>query len=285
MYYDVVIVGAGISGMTAAREAFNRGMKNVLIVDYQDKAGGFTLPFQDQPGFVREKELFAETDQLPYEIWLQSTVIGFFPGEDGENHQLYVQTPDDTHTVETKKILIASGSVGKPRENLMVAGSRPAGVMTPMMAANLIQKGYSLGEHVILMDNGRITSGLRHMINNIGEAVEIIDEQEWNVSRIQGGARIEQVELVHDDTTETKTCDTLIFSKGRIPCTFFLKGTPVERNRDLAVVINEKGQTNIPGVYAAGSCTDKGQDDHGNSAELAKHVIYELSNDTGGAKA
>jgi len=257
-----------------------------LIVDYQDKIGGFTLPFQDQPAFVREKELFAETDQLPYEIWLQSTVIGFFPGEDGGNHQLYVQTPDDTYTVETKKILIASGAVGKPRENLMVAGSRPAGVMTPMMAANLIQRGYGLGEHIILMDNGRITSGLRRMINDLGEAVEVIDEQEWNVSRIQGGARIEQVELVHGGTTETKKCDTLIFSKGRIPCTFFLKGTPVERNRDLAVVINEKGRTNIAGVYAAGSCTDRGRDDHENSVDLAKHVMRELlSNDTGGAKA
>lgn len=278
MRYDLVIIGAGISGLTAALSAWEGGVSSVLMIDYQKRRGGFTLPYWSSDEFAPERELLDKAASLPYEIHEQSTVVGFFPGGNGQLHQLYVQSPMGTYSIEAKKVLIASGSLEKPREAHKIPGTRPAGVMTPMMAMQLIERGYQPGRKIVLIENGRISRSTVTLLEKETSNLVKYAESDWELTSIKGLSRVEGVQLRNRMTDETDevACDTLIFAKGRVPCTFFLKGTPIERDHTGAIIVDATGKTNLPDIYAAGSCTCLGDDDHTNSLERAKETAKHL---------
>ncbi len=278
MMYELVIIGAGISGLTAALSAWEGGISSVLMIDYQKRKGGFTLPYWRSEEFALERELLEKAASLPYELHEQSTVVGFFPGANGQLHQLYVQSPMGTYSIEAKKVLIASGSLEKPREAHKIPGTRPAGIMTPMMAMQLIERGYQPGRKIVLIENGRISRSTANLLEKETSNLVKYAESDWDLTSIKGLSRVEGVQLRNRMTDERNevACDTLIFAKGRVPCTFFLKGTPIERDQHDAIIVDATGKTNLPDIYAAGSCTCLGDDDHTNSMELAKETAKHL---------
>lgn len=278
MMYELVIIGAGISGLTAALSAWEGGISSVLMIDYQKRKGGFTLPYWRSEEFALERELLEKAASLPYELHEQSTVVGFFPGANGQLHQLYVQSPMGTYSIEAKKVLIASGSLEKPREAHKIPGTRPAGIMTPMMAMQLIERGYQPGRKIVLIENGRISRSTANLLEKETSNLVKYAESDWDLTSIKGLSRVEGVQLRNMMTDERNevACDTLIFAKGRVPCTFFLKGTPIERDQHDAIIVDATGKTNLPDIYAAGSCTCLGDDDHTNSMELAKETAKHL---------
>lgn len=278
MMYELVIIGAGISGLTTALSAWEEGVNSVLIVDYQNRRGGFTLPYWSSDEFAAERTLLEKVASLPYEIHEQSTVVGFFPGGNGQLHQLYVQSPMGTYSVEAKKVVIASGSLEKPREAHKIPGTRPAGVMTPMMAMQLVERGYQPGQRIVLIENGRISRSTASLLEKEASNLAIFSEAEWEVLSVKGLSRVEGVQLRNRMTQEVSevACDTFVFAKGRVPCTFFLKGTSIERDEHGAIVVDATGKTNLPGIYATGSCTCLGDDDHTHSMDLAKEAAKHL---------
>lgn len=278
MMYELVIIGAGISGLTAALSAWEGGISSVLMIDYQKRKGGFTLPYWRSEEFALERELLEKAASLPYELHEQSTVVGFFPGANGQLHQLYVQSPMGTYSIEAKKVLIASGSLEKPREAHKIPGTRPAGIMTPMMAMQLIERGYQPGRKIVLIENGRISRSTANLLEKETSNLVKYAESDWELTSIKGLSRVEGVQLRNRMTDERNevACDTLIFAKGRVPCTFFLKGTPIEQDQHDAIIVDATGKTNLPDIYAAGSCTCLGDDDHTNSMELAKETAKHL---------
>lgn len=275
MVYDLIIVGAGIAGLTAAQRAMETGIERVILLDYQNSLGGFTRPYWVTDEFAKEKEVLQKSANLPYEIRTESTVVGFFPGQP---HQMYVQSKSGTYSLEAKHILIASGALEKPREAHRIPGSRPAGVMTPMMAAQLLDRGYLPGDNIVLLENGRISRAAISLLQEKTEQIQVFSADEWQLHRVTGFARLEKVSLQHKETgsVHERKCDTLIYSRGRIPSTFFLKGTPVVKDHQDAIVIDEQGRTSLPGVFAAGSCTTRGKDDHENSSLLASIAMSAL---------
>jgi NADPH-dependent 2,4-dienoyl-CoA reductase/sulfur reductase-like enzyme len=46
--YDVVIVGAGMAGLSAARNLIDHGITNILIIEANDRIGGrlYTIPLK-----------------------------------------------------------------------------------------------------------------------------------------------------------------------------------------------------------------------------------------------
>jgi thioredoxin reductase len=275
MTYDLVIIGAGISGLTAALSLAQKGVEQVLIVEHQKQPGGFASLYFDSPEFAPEREILQRAAALPYEIRTETTIAGFFPGEP---HQLYVQSPDGAYMVEAKRILIAAGSLEKPREANRIPGTRPAGVMTPMLAMQLLERGYLPGRQVVLMENGRIAKGAARILEREIGPITCCSADEWELAMIRGTARLESVQMVHkqDQSVQEIECDTLVYAKGRIPNTFFLKGTPVLRDHEGSVIIEETGKTNVPHVFATGSCTCRGDEHHSNSIDLAHEVAAHL---------
>lgn len=278
MSYELVIIGAGISGIAAALEAKENGMERVLITDYEGKMGGFTRGLFDTGAFETERELMNRAAGLSFEFRYRSSVVGFFPGEDGNLHQINLQGTQGSDEVEAERVLLCSGSLEKPREAHKIAGSRPAGVMTYIMAINLLQRGYLPGQNVLAVGHGRLADGTAKLLREGGCEIEQMDGMQWEVIDILGSRRVTGVKTrsLMSGEVRLQECDTLVFSQGRIPCTFYLKGGEVERDDLHAVIVDELGRTNIPLVSAAGSCTMRGDEEHYSSAELARQSIQAL---------
>ncbi|MFS0646068.1 NAD(P)/FAD-dependent oxidoreductase [Siminovitchia sp. 179-K 8D1 HS] len=258
MKYELVIIGAGITGIQSALKAYEMGLKDVLIVDYHDTFGGFSNPLFNEEGFELEKKLVEKFNDLPYEKWTKATVTGLFEAFAGGDHVLNVQTPTGTFDIMAEKIIICSGALEKPREAHKIDGTRPAGVMTPTMAAELMKRGFLPGKKVAVLDNSKTSRAVAALLSKQGLDVIRIQADDYEVHKIYGKSRVDRVDIKHKYTeqVESLVCDSLIFSKGFIPSTFFLKGTGIALNDKLYVVTDHAGKTSVDNILAFGHCTD-----------------------------
>jgi len=277
MTFQLAIVGAGISGSAAALEARARGLERVLIADYEGKPGGLLQGAFAGGGFEEEAETVLRASLLPYEIRYRTTAVGLFFDEDRMTHLITFQGPEGTFDVEAERVLLCSGSLEKPREARRIPGGRPAGVMTPLMAVGLLERGYVPGRRALLAGDGRIANSAAKLLRESGMQIDSLPEA-WELAGVRGVERVTGVDVRHRATGEARRidCDTLLFSQGRIPCTFYLKGGAIERDERHAIVVDGAGRTNLPRVSAAGSCTTAGDDDHRLSAAGGRNAVAAL---------
>jgi len=114
---DVLIIGAGPAGLSAAIELGSRGI-STLIVDDKDRLGG-KLVLQTHKFFGSVEDSYAGTrgfeiagilaEQIhgltSVDIWLQSTAVGIF--SDGVAG---IDRPDGYRMVKPRKLLVATGA-------------------------------------------------------------------------------------------------------------------------------------------------------------------------------
>lgn len=119
--YDLIIVGAGPSGLSAAVEAAKRGLK-VVVFDENEKPGGQLFKqihkfFGSKEhkakvrGFVIGQQLLAEAAEAGVEVVLNATVVGMYLDK-----EIVVRIGDEVST--TKEIPLSSPQ-GRPKTWLL----------------------------------------------------------------------------------------------------------------------------------------------------------------------
>ena len=158
--------------------------------------------------------------------------------------------------IRATAIIVATGCRERTRENLEIAGTRPAGVFTAGQAQNLINlRGYRLGEHVVIQGSGDIGLIMARRLTIEGYRVDCVFERlpylsglirnkvqcldhfgiplhfGAQICEIAGRRRVEGVWIERVDaqqrpvagTREYHPCDTVLFSVGLIPEVDILK--------------------------------------------------------------
>lgn len=128
------------------------------------------------------------------------------------------------------------------------------------VALELAQAFARLGSKVTVLARSRLLSREEPAI---GEAIEAAFRREGiEVLKQTQASRVDYTdnEFIVDTNTGTLRADHLLVATGRIPNTdaLNLEGIGVETS-DGAIQVNEQLQTTVPGVYAAGDCTDQPQ--------------------------
>lgn len=161
---DVVVVGAGPAGLSAAIEASKAGA-DTLLVDLNLKPGGqlfkqihkffgSSAHRSGTRGIDIGKQLLKEAENAGVEIWLRSTVIGLFPGykvgiqRGGDNEEKHLVT------VHAKKIIIATGA----SENVVrFKGWTMPGVMGAGAAQTMINVNHvKPGKKIVMLGSGNV---------------------------------------------------------------------------------------------------------------------------------
>ena len=291
--YECVIVGGGPAGMAAAIALKKLGVDDLLVLDRNPRLGGilnqcihpgFGLSRYDRdltgPEYARALE--GEFDDAGVERVLGAMVLDI-----SKSRVLSVISPGDgCAEIRAEAVIVATGCRERTRENLEIAGSRPAGVFTAGQAQNLINlKGFRLGKKVIIQGSGDIGLIMARRLTIEGYEVEGVFERLHYLSglvrnkvqcldhfgiplkfgaqicEIVGKHRVEGVFVERVDieqrplagTREYFPCDTVLFSVGLIPEVDILKNAGLVPRLGRSVTVNSGFEAEGTGIFLCGN--------------------------------
>lgn len=301
LYKDVLVVGAGPAGLAASIEAAKAGAK-VLLIDLNMQPGGqlfkqihkffgSSAHSSGTRGFNIGKQLLAEATDVGVEIWMQSTVIGFFPdnkvciekGVDGIDKKLI--------TLEAKKTIIATGA----SENVIrFTGWTTPGVMGAGAAQTMINVNHvKPGEKIVMLGSGNVGLIVSYQLMQAGcdvvalvEAAPKIGGYAVHAAKIRRAgvpvylghtiveakkgengcvcgcviAKVDESFNPIPGTEETIECDTITLAAGLKPTMDLVKlaNCDLTFNGPFGGFIplhNEKMETSKEGIFVAGDTT------------------------------
>ena len=261
--YECVIVGGGPAGLAAAIALKKLGIDDLIVLERNARLGGI-LNQCIHPGFGLErfgsdftgpeyaKALVREFREAGAECATGAMVL-----EISDSRRVRALSHDDGYSeIRASAVVVATGCRERTRENLEIAGTRPAGVFTAGQAQNLINLGgFRLGERVVIQGSGDIGLIMARRLKIEGYRVEGVLERLpylsglirnkvqcldhfgiplrlcTQIREIVGKDRVEGVWIERVDekqrpmagTREWLPCDTVLFSVGLIPEVDILK--------------------------------------------------------------
>jgi len=181
---EVVVIGGGPSGFSAAVEAAKRGAE-VLVVDENLRAGGqlfkqihkFFGSSTHQAG-VRgidiASELLEQARECGVEVWLNSVVVGLFKEKKVTIKKTLADNSEKLEIIQAKKIVIATGA----SENAVrFKGWTLPGVMGAGAAQTMINVNRVLpGKRILMIGSGNVGLIVSNQLLQAGaEVVGVIE--------------------------------------------------------------------------------------------------------------
>ena len=290
---QLVILGGGAAGLSAAVEAKKNGIGDVLVIERNSCFGGVLRQcIHDGFGLHKYKENltgveFAErvtqdAIRAGVEFLPDTFVVDFH-----DRILTLVSKTEGLMQIQAEAVILAMGCRERPRGSLLIPGSRCAGILTAGTAQKLLNlEGYLPGKRAVILGSGDIglimarqltvegvkvehvveimpySSGLARNMLQCVEDFDIPVSYNCTVTQIKGTKRVEAVTVARVDEkrrvlpgTEWEIpCDCLILSVGLIP------ENELSNRADLEISPSTKGatvddllMTTAEGVFACGN--------------------------------
>ncbi len=284
---EVLIIGGGPAGLTAAAALAPRLKGRVLVVDREKDAGGIPR-HSNHPGYgIRDMKTFISGPAYAHRlvekalqagatIRTQAMVTGWAAPRSVE-----VTTPQGRLRIDAEAVILATGARERPRPARLIPGDRPAGVFTTGELQNLVHLQHRTpgrravvvgGELVswsavltlreaaartVLMTTRYPTPESYAAFNIPGKLVlRVPVATRTRITRIIGKKRVEAVEIEHLNSGQRRRvdCDTVVFTGDWIPDHELARTASLDLDPGtLGPLIDTMQRASTPGVFAIGN--------------------------------
>ena len=285
--HKTVIIGSGPAGLTAAIYAARANLKPIILAGATP--GGQltkTSEVENYPGFAKgvdgTKLMFDMMDQakhcgaeLVYEgaesldTKSQPITITYGGGKKLQTHTLIFATgaaprwlglPGETIYSPPKgsgvtSCAVCDGSFYRKMPVVVVGGGDSAMEEATYLAklcssVTVIHRREGFRASRIMIDRARATPNIKWELNQVID--EILGDQSKKLPMVSGV----RLRNVIDNSTQELKVSGIFVAIGHIPTTGLLRGQ-VDLDEEGYITINEKQETSVMGVYAAGDCHDR----------------------------
>lgn len=276
MVYDVVIIGGGPAGLTAAIYCIRKKLTTLVIGGSLGGQAALTGEIQNYLGFsiITGPELvtrFREHVKSYKDIEL---LEGIRAKSIQKVSNIFEITTDNGKQFQAKAIIISTGE--KPRQlhvpgekeftgkgvsycatcdgplfhgkDVVVVGGGNSGVEAALEIAPIAKKLYVIQNAEALTADAVMVENLKKKPN-----VEILTHA--SVSEIQGNNFVSQMVVTQNGTRTSIPCQGVFVEIGWIPSNDLVKNM-LELNEKGEITINKDAETSVAGIFACGDVTD-----------------------------
>lgn len=275
--FDVLVVGGGPAGASAAIYAARKGIRTGIVVE---RFGGQILDTVSIENFISVKH----TEGAKLAAALEEHV---------KEYNIDVMTPFRAKNIEKKdnmfEVELENGAVIKSKTVIISTGARWRNINVPgeqefknkgvaycphcdapLFAGKdvaVIGGGNSgveaaidlagIANHVTVLEFSpelKADAVLQERLNSLPNTTVIKNAQ---TKEITGDSSVNGLTYIDRETNEEKhiKLDGVFVQIGLVPNTDWL-GESVEKNQIGEIIVDKRGETNVPGLFAAGDCTD-----------------------------
>ncbi len=291
---DLVIIGGGSAGMAAAIQAYDEGIRDILILEKDARLGGILnqcihngfglTEFKEELSGPEYLQRFVEqTKERGIKFKLQSLVLNITK----DKVITYSNAEEGVVEIQAKAIVMATGCYERSAGAIQIPGDRPKGVITAGTAQKYLNiHGYLVGKRVVILGSGDIglimarrmtlegakvlcvcelmpySNGLQRNIAQCLNDFNIPLYLSHSISKIVGKEKLEKVVVSKVDEkfqfipgTEMEfECDTLMLSIGLVPYVSLLSNIDCPISSTKGAVVYDNMETMIDGIFACGNC-------------------------------
>jgi NADPH-dependent 2,4-dienoyl-CoA reductase/sulfur reductase-like enzyme len=283
--YDLVVIGGGVSGISAAIAAKKNGVEGVLILEKDPELGGvMNLCVQNGFGMSQFKEdltgpefsqrLIDKAIALGIEYKLNTMALEIKK----DKIITTVNSVDGIFEIKAKSIIFATGCMENTKEAVNILGSKIAGIYTAGTAQRIVNtEGFLTGKKAVVVGSGDLGLVMARTMIIEGAKVmaviepgakpkgkekyvtECVDDFEiplllmHKITELHGDERVESVTSAEFDsegrriegTEKVIECDTILLAVDLMPDTALLK--------DADIALTGGITTDLQGVFVCGN--------------------------------
>lgn len=275
--YDIIVVGSGPAGLSAAIYGMRAGKKTLVIEKEYEGTGQIALSSQvdnylgyfDIDGYSLGEHFRKHALALGVEI-KNGTVLSINPAQNG--YDILVKVRKKEEILNTVNVAYCAGA---KHRTLGVSGEKAFQGKGVSYCATC-DGGFFINKSVVVVGGGDTALDDALYLSNIARDVTIVHRRDVfrgsvttleklrkkdnvkiitgvNVQSIEGNNRVEKLKL---DNGDELAVDGVFIAVGMIPETALIE-TLIERDESGYVVASEDGRTSRKGIYVAGDVRSK----------------------------